>query len=98
VARDRQRNRQFFGALVRGVSNSREGSKILTFLFRSPPGVQSSLLHLRSTWKVNSAKLDFRFTAFYEVRELGILRTPHPENSHLAYKIVHRGMHLGRVW
>jgi hypothetical protein len=32
--RGRQRNRQFFNGMVRGVSNAREGSKILTFLFR----------------------------------------------------------------
>ena len=48
-------------AMVRGVSNPREGSKILTFLFRSRL-VCSSLLHLRSSWKVNSA--NFRFTEF----------------------------------
>jgi hypothetical protein len=33
---------------VRGVSNPREGSKILTFLFR-PRLVYSSLLHLRTS-------------------------------------------------
>jgi hypothetical protein len=35
VAEDRQRNREFFSDLVRGVASAREGSKILTFLFRS---------------------------------------------------------------
>ena len=33
--RDRQRNRVFFSGMLRGVSNPREGSKILSFLFRS---------------------------------------------------------------
>jgi hypothetical protein len=45
---DRQRNRQFFSGMVRGVSNACEGSKILTFLFR-PPLVCSSLLDLRGS-------------------------------------------------
>lgn len=31
---DRQRNRQFFSGMVRGVSDPREGSKILSFLYR----------------------------------------------------------------
>jgi hypothetical protein len=35
VAEGRQRNRGFFSGMVRGVSNTREGPKILTFLFRS---------------------------------------------------------------
>jgi len=51
LGRDRQRNRGFFSGLVRGVSNPREGSKILTFLFRSRM-VCSSLLR---SWKVNIA-------------------------------------------
>ena len=55
VAEGRQRNRGFFGGIVRGVSNACEGSKILSFLFR-PRLVCSSLLHLRSSWKVNSQK------------------------------------------
>jgi hypothetical protein len=32
--RDRHGNREFFSSMVRGVSNPREGPKILTFLFR----------------------------------------------------------------
>jgi hypothetical protein len=55
VTRDRQRNRAFFSGMVRGVSNAREDSKILTFLFR-PRLVCSVLLHLRSSWMVNSPK------------------------------------------
>jgi hypothetical protein len=43
-------NRGFFGVMLRGVSNPREGSKILTFLFR-PRLVCSSFLHLRSSWR-----------------------------------------------
>jgi hypothetical protein len=50
VAEGRQRNRGFFSDLVRGVSDPREGSLILTFLFRSRL-VCSSLLHLRGSWK-----------------------------------------------
>src|SRR5215208_2803527 len=46
----RERNREPLRCLVRGVSNVCEGSKMLTFLFRSPP-VCSSLLHLRLSWK-----------------------------------------------
>jgi hypothetical protein len=34
VPQGRQRNRGLFSGLVRGVSNPREGSRILTFLFR----------------------------------------------------------------
>jgi len=67
VAKGRQRNRGFFSGMVRGVSNACEGSKILSFLYQ-PRLVCSSLLHLRSSWKVNSPKLDFRFTEFSEVR------------------------------
>jgi hypothetical protein len=37
----------FCSGMVRGVSNTREGSKILSFLFGSSL-VRSSLLHLRS--------------------------------------------------
>jgi hypothetical protein len=54
VTEGRKRNREFFSAMVRGVSSPREGSKILTFLFR-PRLVCSSLLLLRSSWKVNCA-------------------------------------------
>jgi hypothetical protein len=46
VARGRQRNRLFFSGMLRGVSDPREGSKILFFLFRSRLGC-SSLLHLQ---------------------------------------------------
>jgi hypothetical protein len=67
VAEGRQRNRGFLSAMVRGVSTLQEGSKSLTFLFR-PPLVCSSLLHLRSAWKILSA--NFGFTEFYEVRRL----------------------------
>jgi hypothetical protein len=35
--------------MLRGISDPREGSKILEFLFR-PRLVRSSLLHLRSSW------------------------------------------------
>ena len=56
---DRQRNRQFFSGMVRGVSIPREGSKVLTFLFR-PRLVCSTLLHLRYAWKVYSTKSDFQ--------------------------------------
>src|SRR5918995_2971254 len=62
---DRQRNRGIFSGLVRRVSIPREGSKILSFLFR-PRMVCSSLLHLRSSQKVNSAS--FALTAFSEVQ------------------------------
>jgi hypothetical protein len=51
--------------MVRGVSNARKGSKIPFFLFR-PRLVCSSLLHLRSSWKVNSANY-FALWTFSEV-------------------------------
>jgi hypothetical protein len=47
--------RGFFSGMVRVVSNPREGSKILSFLYR-PRRVCSSLLHLRCSWTVNSMK------------------------------------------
>ena len=47
LGRDRQRNQGFFSGMVRCVSNAREGSKILFFLFRSRVEC-SSPLHLRS--------------------------------------------------
>jgi hypothetical protein len=50
VARDRQRNRQFFSGMVRGVSNACEGSEILTFLY-GPQLMCSPRLHLLSSWK-----------------------------------------------
>ena len=65
MAEGRQRNRGFFSDLVRGVSRPREGSKILSFLFRSHL-VCSSLLHLGRSWKVNTA--NFALCVFYEVR------------------------------
>jgi hypothetical protein len=65
VARGRERIREPLGCAVRGVSNAREGSEILSFLFR-PRLAGSLLLHLRSSWKVNSA--NFALTEFYEVR------------------------------
>jgi hypothetical protein len=34
LGRDRHRNQGVFGAMVRGVSNVRDGSKILSFLFQ----------------------------------------------------------------
>ena len=43
MARGRERNREPLGYLVRGVSTSREGSEILTFLFR-PRLVRSSYI------------------------------------------------------
>jgi hypothetical protein len=65
VAWDRQRNRGYFSGMLRGVSDAREGLKILTFLFRSRL-VYSSLQHLLSSWKVHCS--NFALTAFYEVR------------------------------
>jgi hypothetical protein len=55
VAEGWQRNRGFFSDLVRRVSIPREGSKILTLLYR-PRLVCYSLLHLRSSWKRFSPK------------------------------------------
>ena len=66
MAEGRQRNLGLFSDLVRGVSNPREGSKILTFLVRSSL-VCSSPLHLRSSWKANSANY-FAMTESLEVR------------------------------
>jgi hypothetical protein len=62
LGRDRQRNRGFFSGMLRGVSNAREDSKILTFLFRSRLGC-NLLLHLRSSWKGCSANY-FALTEF----------------------------------
>jgi hypothetical protein len=53
--RGRQRNQVFLSTILRGVSILREGSKILSFLFR-PRLVRSSFLHLQSSWKVKSQK------------------------------------------
>jgi hypothetical protein len=63
--RDRQRNRGLFSRTLRGVSKPPEGSQILSFLF-GPRLVCSSLLHLRSSWKVNCASY-FALSAFSEV-------------------------------
>jgi hypothetical protein len=49
------------------VSNPREGSEVLTFLFRSRL-VCSSLLHLRRSRKANSANY-FACGEFSEVRQ-----------------------------
>jgi hypothetical protein len=73
VTRGRQRNRGFFSDLVRGVSNAREGSKILTLLFRSRL-VCSSLLHLRCSGKVNSANY-FAMMEFSEVHQKFVKNT-----------------------
>jgi hypothetical protein len=59
---DRQRNRGLFSGMVRGVSSPREGSKILTLLFRSRV-VCSPLLHFRRLGKVTSANY-FALTEF----------------------------------
>jgi hypothetical protein len=63
---DRQRNRGFFSSLVRGVSNPCEGSKILSFLFRS---------HL----VCSSYIFEARGSEFCELRVDGILRSSSPE-------------------
>ena len=55
MAWGRQRNLGLFSGLLRGVSHPYEGSEILTFLFRPFTGVQSQLLHLRSSWKGTTA-------------------------------------------
>jgi hypothetical protein len=62
LGQDRQRNQGYFSGMVRGVSNPREGPKILTFLFR-PRMVCSWLLHLRSSQKVNPTNY-FAMTEF----------------------------------
>jgi hypothetical protein len=72
VARGRERNRAFFSGLVRGVSNLREGSKSLTFLF-GPRLVCTARSYisealLRSFWKVDSANY-FALCAFSDVRQ-----------------------------
>jgi hypothetical protein len=54
--------RRFFGGMVRGMSDPREGPEILPFLFR-PRLMCSSLLHLLSSWKVRSANY-FALTEF----------------------------------
>jgi hypothetical protein len=69
VTEGRQRNRGFFGGMIRVVSNPHEGSKILIFQSRL---VCSSLLRLRRPWIVNSANY-FATTAFLEVRMATLL-------------------------
>jgi hypothetical protein len=69
---DRQRYRGFFSAILRGVSNLRESSKILGFLFRSSL-VCCSLPHLRNSWKGDSSNL--ACMEFFEVlHNLGPMR------------------------
>jgi hypothetical protein len=63
--------RGFLSGLDRGVSNPREGSKMLTFLSR-PRMVCNLLLDLRSPWKVDSANY-FAFTACLEVHMIPVL-------------------------
>jgi hypothetical protein len=53
--------RGFLNSMLRGVWNLREGSKILTFLFRSHL-VCSSLLHLGRSWKVNTANFALKLS------------------------------------
>jgi hypothetical protein len=73
VAEDRQRNRGLFSGILRDVSHPREGSKILTLLFRSRL-VCSSLLHLRCSGKVNSANY-FAMMEFSEVHQKFVKNT-----------------------
>ena len=65
MAKDQERNKRLSCVCVRGVSNAREGSKFLTFLFRTQV-VCYLLLHLRSSWKENSANY-FSLTVSLEV-------------------------------
>jgi hypothetical protein len=71
--------RGFFSGMVRGVSNAREGAKILSFLFR-PRLVCSSLLHLLSSWKANSANF-----ALVDISE--ILHSTGPMRQGSLYRI-----------
>ena len=75
LVRDRQRNWDLLSCLVRGVSDLCEGSEVLTFLF-GPRVVYSSLLHLRSSWKDNSANY-FAMTELSEGCSLASTRNPH---------------------
>ncbi len=72
VARDRQRNRGFFGGLLRDVSDPREGSKILTFPFW-PRLMCGWFLQLRSSGKGISA--NFASMSFSEVRQKSVKNT-----------------------
>ncbi len=49
LGRERQRSRGFFSGMVRGVSDPREGSKILTFLFRPQLVCISYISEVRSS-------------------------------------------------
>jgi hypothetical protein len=60
------------------VSNACGSSKFLTFLFRSLP-VFSSLLHLRNSWKVNSA--NFALVVFSEARRPPAIRSPNGKDQ-----------------
>src|SRR5215211_1421008 len=81
LGQDRQRNRGFFSGIVRGVSDPREGSKILTFLFRSRP-VCILLLHLKRSWKVDSA--NFAFVVFSGVRRTPAICPPNSKDRSFA--------------
>jgi hypothetical protein len=70
LGRDRQRNGGLFSGIIRDVSNPREGSTHPNLPLSVPTGVQSSLLHPRSSGKVNCA--NFRCTAFSEVHTIPI--------------------------
>src|SRR5918993_177940 len=70
LAEDWHRNWASFSGMVRVVSNAREGSKNLTFLFRSRL-VCNSLPHLLSSWKVGSANV--ALCAFCDLSLYGVL-------------------------
>jgi hypothetical protein len=55
-----RRMRGVFSGTIRGVSDPHEGSKSLSFLFRTQL-VCSSLLHLRSSFKPNCPKFGDAF-------------------------------------
>jgi hypothetical protein len=57
--RDRQRNRQFFSGMIRGVLNASEGSKILTFLYRGPDWCAQARSPMRQgfSWGIGDWKL-----------------------------------------
>jgi hypothetical protein len=56
MARDRQKNRESFSGLVRGVSNPPKSSKILIFLFQSRL-VCSLFLHRPSSWNAGISEV-----------------------------------------
>jgi hypothetical protein len=70
-----RRMKGLFSGMLRGVSRPRGGSEILTFLFRHRL-VCTSLLDLRSSWKVNSANY-FAMTELSEACSLASTRNPH---------------------